>query len=221
MSGSTTSPQGADVIDDTTYAFLSDVIGRKAALTVIDLLDDDSPVRYRSFFPVGEMLIGLRFHENDPSRLGMKTGHTLKIVEGRIAVEPRRDMMFTPPQVPHRSEHIYGFWHINDEQELAMNLKLGDQRRVTVLVEGFPKRGRRDRFAWFCTHCVNPLYMREVETGRVGLPGFYAVEEDAFKVFNEDLRLRTCQRCGTVHPVAYSIFAWNDTPEQKAARAAA
>jgi hypothetical protein len=63
--------------------------------------------------------------------------------------------------------------------------------------------------------------MREVETGRVGLPGFYAVEEDAFKVFNEDLRLRTCQRCGTVHPVAYSIFAWNDTPEQKAARAAA
>jgi len=166
------------------------------------------------------MLIGLRFHENDPSRLGMRNGNTLKIVDGKIAVEPRRHMMFTPPLVPHRSEHIYGFWHINDEQELAMNLTLSETRRVTVLIEGFPKRGRRDRFAWFCTSCLNPLYMREVETGRVSLPGFYAVEEDAFEVFNSELSLRTCKRCGTVHPHAYSIFTWNDSEEQKAARAA-
>jgi hypothetical protein len=166
------------------------------------------------------MLIGLRYHDNDPSRLGMRTGNTLKIVDGKIAVEPRRHMMFTPPLVPHRSEHIYGFWHINDEQELAMNLTLSETRRVTVLIEGFPKRGRRDRFAWFCTTCLNPLYMREVETGRVGLPGFYAVEEDAFQVFNHDESLRTCKRCGTVHPHAYSIFSWNDSEQQKAARAA-
>lgn len=207
-------------LSDDAFALMEDVIGRKGALTVVDMLDDDAPLRYRSFFPVGEMLIGLRFHENDPSRVGMRTGNTLKIINGRIAVEPRRHMMFTPPLVPHRSEHIYGFWHINDEQELAMNLTLSETRRVTVLVEGFPKRGRRDRFAWFCTSCLNPLYMREVETGRVGLPGFYAVEEDAFAVFNGDEQLRTCRRCGTVHPHAYSIFNWNDTAQQKAARAA-
>jgi hypothetical protein len=207
-------------LSDDAFALLQDIVGRKGALTVVDMLDDDAALRYRSFFPVGEMLIGLRFHENDPSRLGMRAGNTLKILDGKIAVEPRRHMMFTPPLVPHRSEHIYGFWHINDEQELAMNLTLSETRRVTVLIEGFPKRGRRDRFAWFCTSCLNPLYMREVEIGRVGLPGFYAVEEDAFEVFNSDLSLRTCKRCGTVHPHAYSIFTWNDTEEQKAARAA-
>jgi hypothetical protein len=214
----TTSPATTTLHDDA-MALLQDVIGRKSALTVVDLLDADAPVRYRSFFPVGEMLIGLRYHDNDPSRLGMRTGNTLKIVDGKIAVEPRRHMMFTPPLVPHRSEHIYGFWHINDEQELAMNLTLNETRRVTVLIEGFPKRGRRDRFAWFCTSCLNPLYMREVETGRVGLPGFYAVEEDAFQVFNHDESLRTCKRCGTVHPHAYSIFSWNDTEQQRTARA--
>lgn len=211
----------APALSQAAFDLMQDVIGRQGALTVVDLLSDDAPLRYRSFFPVGEMLIGLRFHDNDPSRMGMRTGNTLKIIDGRIAVEPRRHMMFTPPLVPHRSEHIYGFWHINDEQELAMNLTLSETRRVTVLIEGFPKRGRRDRFAWFCTSCLNPLYMREVETGRVGLPGFYAVEEDAFEVFNNDRALRTCTRCGTVHPHAYSIFNWNDTEEQKAARAAA
>jgi hypothetical protein len=220
MTADTDTPR-VPALSQAAFDLMQDVIGRKGALTVVDLLSDDAPLRYRSFFPVGEMLIGLRFHDNDPSRMGMRTGNTLKIIDGRIAVEPRRHMMFTPPLVPHRSEHIYGFWHINDEQELAMNLTLSETRRVTVLIEGFPKRGRRDRFAWFCTSCLNPLFMREVETGRVGLPGFYAVEEDAFETFNNDVTLRTCRICGTVHPHAYSIFNWNDTEEQKAARAAA
>ena len=50
------------------------------------------------------------------------------------------------------------------------------------------------------------------------MPGFYAVEDEAFKTFNGDIKLRTCANCGTVHPLAYSIFQWNDTEEEKAAR---
>jgi hypothetical protein len=149
----------------------------------------------------------------------MGMGRTLKIIDGKIVTEPRANVMFTPPLVPHHSEHGYGFWHVNDEQEMVLNLKVSETRIVTVLAEGFPKRGRHDRFAWYCLTCLNPLYMREVETGRVGLPGFYAVEDDAFKTFNGDARLRTCSECGTVHPIAYSIFPWNDTPEEKEARA--
>ena len=126
--------------------------------------------------------------------------------------------MFVRPLVPHHAEHGYGFWHINDEQEMTLNLRLSEHRAVTVLVEGFPKRGRHDRFAWYCLECLNPLYMREVETGRVGLPGFYAVEDEAFKTFNGDEKLRTCSKCGTVHPLAYSIFQWNNSEAEKAAR---
>jgi hypothetical protein len=176
-------------------------------------------LRYRSFYPVGEMLIGLRFHDVNPTGTHMRMGRTLKIIDGKIVAEPRANVMFTPPLVPHHSEHGYGFWHVNDEQEMVLNFKLSETRTVTVLTEGFPKRGRRDRFAWFCLECLNPLYMREVETGRVGLPGFYAVEDDSFQTFNSDDNLRTCKECGTVHQHAYSIFAWKDTPEEKAARA--
>ena len=165
------------------------------------------------------MLIGLRFHEIDPSATRMRMGRSLKIIDGKIVAEPRANVMFTPPLVPHHSEHGYGFWHVNDEQEMALNFKISETRVVTVLVEGFPKRGRHDRFAWYCLECLNPLFMREVETGRVGLPGFYAVEDEAFQSFNGDVKLRTCSECGTIHPKAYSIFPWNDTPEEKEARA--
>ena len=60
--------------------------------------------------------------------------------------------------------------------------------------------------------------MVQVETAKVGLGGYYAVQEDAFEVFNNDEKVRTCSSCGAVHPVAYSIFPWNDNQEEKAAR---
>lgn len=207
-------------LSDEAFSFMKGLIGANAALTVMDFAKKETELRYRSFYPVGEMLVGLRFHDVNPTGTAMRMGRTLRIIEGRIAAEPRANVMFTPSLVPHHSEHGYGFWHVNDEQEMALNFKLSESRVVTVLVEGFPKRGRHDRFAWYCLKCLNPLYMREVETGRVGLPGFYAAEDEAFQTFNGDKSLRTCGECGTLHPLAYSIFPWNDTPEEKEARAA-
>jgi len=206
-------------LSDESFAFMKGLIGAKAALTVMDFASAEAEQRYRSFYPVGEMLVGLRFNDTKTSGGALKLGRNLKIVDGKIVVEERSNVMFTPPLVPHHAEHGYGFWHINDEQEMAMNLRLSETRRVTVLVEGFPKRGRHDRFAWYCLKCLNPLYMREVETGRVGLPGFYAVEDQAFQEFNSEERLRICNACGAVHPRAYSIFPQQDTPEERESRA--
>jgi hypothetical protein len=208
--GGKLTPQSVDL--------LKGLVGNKAAMLTMDLMTDESKLRYRSFYPCGDMLIGLRYHEPNPDRQGFKIGRTLKIVDGKIVAEPRCDVQFTPPLVPHHSEHVYGFWHINDQQEMAMSLKLDNDRRLTVLVEGFPARGRLDRFAWFCLKCLNPLYMTQVETARVGLGGYYAAQEDAFEVFNNDEKVRTCSECGTVHPKAYSIFPWKDKPDEKLAR---
>ena len=60
--------------------------------------------------------------------------------------------------------------------------------------------------------------MTQVETAKFGLSGYYAVQEDAFEVFNNDEKVRTCSACGEVHPKAYSIFPWKDKPDEKAAR---
>lgn len=201
------------------FDLMKGLVGRPAALMTMDLMTEESKLRYRSFYPCGDMLIGLRYAEPKPGQKSFKPGRSLKIMNGKIVSEPRLDVQFTPPLVPHHAEHVYGFWHINDQQEMVMNLKLEDDRRLTVLIEGFPERGRIDRFAWFCLECLNPLYMVEVETAKVGLGGYYAVQEDAFELFNNDESVRTCSECGVVHPVAYSIFPWNDNEAEREARA--
>jgi hypothetical protein len=208
-------------IDAEALGFLSDILGRKAAATIVDFAADDSQLRYRSFTPVGSMLIGLRFRggAGADKKLEQRSGRQLKIVDGEISSIPRSSMMFTPPLVPHRTEFNYGFWHVNDEQELGINLSLGGEKRVTILIEGFPEKGRQDRFAWYCNACLTPLFMRGVETHRVGLGGFYSVQQAAVTEFNTNDKLRTCPNCGEVHPLAYSAFDWADTKEQKAARA--
>ena len=205
-------------VTDESYNLLKELVGKRTALMTMDLMSDESKLRYRSFYPCGDMLIGLRYHEPKPDQKGFKSGRSLKIVDGKIVSEPRTDVQFTPPLVPHHAEHVYGFWHVNDQQEMVMNLKLDGERRLTVLIEGFPERGRIDRFAWFCLECLNPLYMTQTETARVGLGGYYAAQEDAFEVFNNDESVRTCSECGTVHPVAYSIFPWNDNEAEREAR---
>jgi len=207
-----------ECLSDETYAFMKGLIGMKAACTVMDLTSAETELRYASFYPVGDMLIGVRVRDLTKAS-NRPRGRSLKIIDGKIVDEPRANVTFTPALVPHHPEYNYGFWHINDGQEMALNFKASDTKAVTVLVEGFANKSRKDRFAWFCLNCVNPLYMREVETGRLGLPGFYGVEDDAINTFNGDKKLRTCNECGTVHPLAYSIYEWNDTPELQEARA--
>jgi hypothetical protein len=213
-----TEPRDNAQLTKDSFDLMKQFAGQKVANMTMDLLSEESKLRYRSFYPCGDLLIGLRYHESKPGRVGFKMGRSLKIIDGQIVSEPRKDVQFTLPLVPHHSEHVYGFWHINEAQEMSLSLKLDDERRLTVLIEGFPEKGRKDRFAWYCLNCVAPLYMAEVETGRVGLGGYYAVQEDAFAVFNSDEKVRTCRQCGTLHPVAYSIFPWKDTPQEKEAR---
>lgn len=202
------------------YDFLTEVIGKKGALTAIDILSDEAKLRFRSFYPCGNLLIGLRYFDPNARRNGFKPGEQRKIVNGRIVSETPGDVHFVEPLIPHHAQHVYGFWHINEQQEMSIRLKLEGGGRLTMLVEGFPEAGRKDRFAWFCLECLEPLYMAEVDMGRVGLGGYYAVQEDAFEVFNNEVSVRTCKRCGAVHPVAYSIFPWKDSREERASREA-
>jgi len=211
---------GADArLSNENFELLKTFAGKQAATLALDLMSEESKLRYRSFYPCGDLLIGLRYHEPKPDSKAFKIGRQLKIIDGKIVGdEHRSDVSFIQPLIPHHSEHVYGFWHINEAQEMSISLKLNDDRRLTVLVEGFPTKGRKDRFAWYCLKCVNPLYMVEVDTGSVGLGGYYAVQEDGFNVFNADEKVRTCSSCGTVHPVAYSIFPWKDSADERASR---
>jgi len=206
------------VLSKESYALMRQCLNLPAALAAVELLSNEAELRYGSFYPVGDMIVGLRYHKPGKGSGRKAFGRTLKIADGRIVPTPYADVNITPPRVPHHVEHGFGYWHINDEQEMSIRLQLEDGRRATMLLEGFPQTGRKDRFAWYCMQCLTPLYMGEIETGRVGLPGFWLAEEKATLEFNADLQLRTCRECGWQHPLGYSWFEAHDTPEQATAR---
>ena len=104
------------------FDLMKDLVGAQAALMTMDLMTEESKLRYRSFYPCGDMLIGLRYAEPRPDGKGFKPGRSLKIMNGKIVSEPRQDVQFTPPLVPHHAEHVYGFWHINDQQEMVIGI---------------------------------------------------------------------------------------------------
>ena len=72
-------------------ALLKGLAGNKAALLTMDLMSEESKLRYRSFYPCGDMLVGLRYHEPNPDRKGFKMGRSLKIVDNKIVAEARSD----------------------------------------------------------------------------------------------------------------------------------
>jgi 3-hydroxyanthranilate 3,4-dioxygenase len=66
---------------------------------------------------------------------------------------------------------------------------------VCLLVERRRPDGVQDGFEWFCPGCHHLLHRVEANVK--------SLERDLpplFQVFYEDARLRTCRRCGTVHP---------------------
>ena len=68
------------------FELLTSVAGKQAANLALDLMTEESKQRYRSFYPCGDLLIGLRYHEPKPDSKGFKAGRQFKIIEGKIVI---------------------------------------------------------------------------------------------------------------------------------------
>src|SRR6185369_7096440 len=61
-------------LNEQSFELLKAVAGNKAALMTMDLMSDEAKLRYRSFYPCGDMLIGLRYHEPNPKGQSLQIG---------------------------------------------------------------------------------------------------------------------------------------------------
>ncbi|MBI3949059.1 MAG: hypothetical protein HY314_01185 [Acidobacteria bacterium] len=121
-------------------------------------------------------------------------------------VKPGRAIGFLPAGVPHHLTGDFGWWHVNSTDEIYIPVTLADGRIAFVILEA-QMPDRIDKFQWYCQSCHHRLFEREVETGKVGIDGYWKAERAAIEQFNRDERLRSCSQCGAVHPLAYSFFA--------------
>jgi hypothetical protein len=182
---------------------------QKVLFEKIDFFSDLNRLKYQGFLPLHTgHIMGLRYLSDIKLDLSLFQTHVLG-EEGRKVCDPVRPgqcMAVLPAGVPHTVPGLYGYWHINEEDELLIPIPLANGDVVLVLLEGMPNAGRYDRFAQFCRRCNAKLYEKAVPTGEVGVAGFWKAEEDGVKEFNNDPKLRTCRNCGLANPHGYSFF---------------
>lgn len=121
---------------------------------------------------------------------------------------------------PHHVEHNFGYWHVNDMDELYLPIPDGPStgEGYFVICMGNPRPGETDGFAWYCEQCCTLLFQRDFDTGTEGLAHFWLAERAVVKEYNEDRKLRQCPECGHENPLGYCWNPSKDTPEEADAR---
>lgn len=193
-----------------------------------DFLNERVVKRFTRFMPKGQNIYGVRRRD-----IGVDGVHDAKKGQFGRALEltpaglqewqhTAFQLHVTLSGVPHHVEHNFGFWHVNDMDELYLPLPNPDPSTpgVFLVCMGNPAPGQSDRFVWFCLTCYTLLFEREYRSGDEGFEGFFKAERQAIVDFNSDPKNQLCPECGHRNPLGYHWMANEDTPEERAAREA-
>jgi hypothetical protein len=197
-----------------------------------DFLAEKVLPRFMGFRPVGDNVYGIRQILMEAPKtvaeqkgtgpvLAVKNRRHLEIGPKGVSVIHRQPLVahLTLAGTPHHTEFVYGYWHINDMDEISIDLPpTADQPGYVLLIQGHPKGNEADRIAWYCEKCTALVYMSELVTGSLGFKDFWNWEQQAVHEYNGDPKRRVCPDCGHVNSVGYVAFARNDTPEEREAR---
>jgi hypothetical protein len=190
-----------------------------------DYLDDQIVKEFVSWKEVGQNVIGIRRRQItlneiiDPVK-GSFNSITMT-PEGLTAKQHKGlKIHITPGGVPHRVEHSFGFWHINDMDELYLPVPPRDGETLGhfIVLMQTPSGKENESFAQFCQKCLTMLHEVVYESGKYGLAGMHAAEDEAIRIYNADAKLRHCPECGHDNPLGYVYQVAKDTPETAAAR---
>lgn len=200
-----------------------------------DYLNEKVVGRFLGFRPEGDSIFGVR-HVVDraPGDAGGEAAKgPLDLVKSRRNLEIGPDGFLevarhplaahvTVSGTPHHTEHLFGYWHINDKDEIILPLPpyQPDAPAHLLVIMGKPTGTETDKMAWYCERCCNLMFMRELQTGVVGFHRYWQWERDVVRDFNADERNRICTECQHVNPRGYSAFAHADTDEEREARIA-
>jgi hypothetical protein len=196
-----------------------------------DFMNEKILPKFFGFRPVGDNVYGIRAITHDTQKTLGSEKHTpmdmaknrrnYEIGPGGVVVVPRTPLTIhvTRRGTPHRTEFLFGYWHINDKDEIIIPLPPTDTTPPhLVIVMGHPKGNETDRIACYCQQCGSLVFMRELVTGTIGFQRFFQWEHETVREYNSDPRLRTCWDCGHVNPVGYTAFPTRDTPEEREQR---
>ena len=191
-----------------------------------DFFEDRVLKHYSTFKATGDNVLGLRRRSisnaglNDPRKGNIS--HHLELGPNGLVEWSHSPLAVhvTTAGTPHTVSHNFGYWHINDKDELYMPIpeRVPGELGYFVVVMGNPIGDETDAFAWYCEKCLTLLHDFVYETGRLGFNGFWKAEAKAVRSYNADPANRHCPECGHDNPMGYCWNSAKDTPEEAAAR---
>lgn len=196
------------------------------ALRMSETVDLSKPAEIESFNKtgfnlVGETFIGVRLVPAE--QMAHIAANTLELgPKGIQQALPQETVLgVTFSGTPHHVRHMFGYWHINDVDEVQIWQygKTPEDPATVILLMRAPRPGERDMFAWYCENCMTLLYCEAYDSGRIreGWEGFLGAERQAIRTFNADRNLRICKECSQEHPMGYGFWSpYNDPEEEKA-----
>ncbi|HEY7061830.1 MAG TPA: hypothetical protein VII06_10135 [Chloroflexota bacterium] len=193
-----------------------------------DFLAERVLPRFSTFKPVGQNIYGIRRrHIGDAGVTDLKKGSITEHFEmgpsGLIQWEHKPfQLHITTAGTPHHVSHNFGYWHINDMDELYLPMPgaTPDELGYFILLMGAPGQGETDRFVWYCQNCLTIMHEFIYPTGDDGFNGFWRAERTAVDEYNSDRAHGRCPECDTQNPAAY---CWNfnkDSPLEREGRTA-
>ena len=193
-----------------------------------DLLNEHVLPRFSTFKPVGQNIYGIRRRHIGPAQItdlkkGSITEHFEMGPSGLVQWEHKPfQLHVTSAGTPHHVSHNFGYWHINDMDELYLPMPgaTPDELGYFILLMGAPRAGETDRFVWYCSECLTLMHEFIYPTGDAGFNGFWRAERAAVDEYNSDPAYGRCPECNTVNPAAY---CWNfnkDSELERQGRAA-
>ncbi len=199
-----------------------------------DFLQEKILSHFATFKPVGENIYGVRrnrvptqppagFSQGPATYLEKRPSYGTQIL-GPSGIEVRQsvdmELSIMPGGLPHHTLHSFGYWHINDMDELSIRMPgpSAEEPGFLLLIMGMPREGETDRWAWYCERCSTLLFEHQYQTGTLGFNGFWKAEREAVTAYNRDPNSRLCPECGHLNPRGYCWNPTKDTPEEKEAR---
>jgi hypothetical protein len=193
-----------------------------------DLLDERVIKKISTFKEFGDNVVGIR-------RRVMQNGQIHDPVKGVLPqsveitnkglVQMEHDVLtvrITVAGTPHRVPHNFGFWHINDADELYVTLPppAPGEPSYFLVVMGNPSPSSNEGESWaqYCQICLTMLHEHYYKTSELGMDGHWRANLAAIREYNSDVKFRSCPECGHVNPLGYVWNTVKDTPEEAAAR---
>jgi hypothetical protein len=193
-----------------------------------NLLDEDVVKHFTTFANVGQNVLGVRrrlIGEEIRESSGRKGN--LKVATLELYPDGPRLYDFKPlvvhvtvAGVPHRVPHSFGYWHINDMDEVYLPLPGTEPDTLGHFIVLMQRQGPNEgeSFAWYCGQCYTLMHESRYDSGQFGIAGFWKAEAAAVRRYNSDEAHRTCPECGTINPRGYCAERTKDSPGEAAAR---